>query len=144
MEKTFYCEPCKKTLQLYNKNRHELSKGHILKVEKSSNSKSSVLKKSNSNTFECVICAENTLSLEESIECSSCKQLWCVQCDKNLGKCPFCRKDIVGKEELLRRQRQEREEEYEHDLRNMFSGNLEESIGELQFFIRLIQILNNF
>jgi hypothetical protein len=45
---------------------------------------------------ECRICVEKQ---QHFIPCNLCKQDWCLECDKKIFKCPFCRYQIQGREE---------------------------------------------
>lgn len=60
--------------------------------------------------FDCVICSEeySNIPVKDIQSCQKCKQTWCVSCDKKLHSCPYCRHDIVGREFLKHRERQER------------------------------------
>lgn len=33
--------------------------------------------------------------------CEKCTQNWCKKCDKNIPKCPYCRKEINGREKQI-------------------------------------------
>ena len=113
----FFCQPCNKTLQEYNRRRHETSKGHLLKV-----SKFKVQDSAEEKFAECVICTHDKVPSGEIKTCIQCKQFWCSTCDEHLGKCPFCRNKIAEKEKVLEDQERERQEEYERDLRTIYLG----------------------
>lgn len=134
----FFCEPCKKNIKEYNRNRHETSKGHKIKYDKFYTEE---------KYTECTICAEEKISITKIKICEHCKQHWCHTCDKQIGKCPFCRGDIIGKEDILERQRIERFEEYERNLLTIYSsGNIQEDIDQerfLEYIIRILQIINS-
>ena len=121
----FFCQSCNKTLQEYNRRRHETSKGHLLKIAKVK------IQDSEEKFAECVICTHDKVPLGEIKTCIQCKQFWCSTCDGHLGKCPFCRSKIAEKEKVLKDQERERQEEYERDLRAIYLGQGGEQGGVL-------------
>ena len=99
----FFCEYCKKTINLYNKSRHEKSQGHLKKLDK-----------------ECRICYETSKIFKN---CISCPQKWCNNCDEKLAKCPFCRSIIEG--------RNEREEKNIHEILDWYFTNDSKDINNM-------------
>jgi hypothetical protein len=82
---SWYCATCDKTLKTTSKYKHLKSKRHLDQCA----------------TTECVLCTETVTTLRS---CRSCHQNWCVDCDPKLSKCPFCRKDIFGRNVVAQHQ----------------------------------------
>lgn len=75
---TWHCETCNRAVQQSNRSRHIKSKRH----------------QNRSTQVECTICMEH---VTQTCTCKSCNQSWCVTCDSNIFKCPYCRVDIPGR-----------------------------------------------
>jgi hypothetical protein len=97
---SWYCTTCDKTLKASSKYKHLKSKRH----ESTYESKRHVDQCTTTDqytTTECVLCTENVTALRS---CRSCHQNWCTDCDPKLSKCPYCRKDIPGRNALAQYQ----------------------------------------
>lgn len=127
MEEKFFCDICNYHIKTYNRKRHENSKKHNQLIEQ-----------------ECNICL-STHKLIKFLECSECKQKWCRDCDKKITKCPYCRKELPEKTELIRQRQQESLEEYERELFENYVLNLteEEYITDLLLISMIINITLN-
>lgn len=133
-QEKFFCVPCNKEILKRNLKRHNFSKGHELK-------NSIYMKKNESlcieeieykelqiqNFDECAICMDE-YSKFNSKNCSSCKQVWCNNCDKKLHTCPYCRQKIQGRQELLNREREERIREEQEVIRRHFQEQHQQRI----------------
>ena len=78
----WHCDACDKTIQRSSKSAHLKSKNH---------------QKNTGNTEctkECDLCC--TPSSLEFKHCTQCVNSWCVECNKKIDKCPFCRTRIIG------------------------------------------------
>ena len=76
---SWYCDVCDISLKASSKYQHKRSKKH----------------QRNITHPECNICMER---LVDSCSCSECTQVWCINCDQSLSKCPYCRANISGRE----------------------------------------------
>ena len=123
----YYCNSCERQLKIYNKYRHEKSKKHITNIKN-----------------DCIICLSTT-KIIHFLDCSECKQKWCRDCDKKITKCPYCRKELPEKTELIRQRQQESLEEYERELFENYVLNLteEEYITDLLLISMIINITLN-
>ena len=158
----FFCEPCNKVLLLRNQLRHVNSKTHhkkqeiydrkLQRLEKSQFSNLSQQEQKCQDKFECLICVEEyyNIPVTNIKSCKSCKQSWCMDCDKKLYKCPFCRTKITGRGHLQTRAEQERFREEQRVIRqqleeerqlqgneqNIFNFNIEELVEYIRNYIR--------
>lgn len=103
---TFFCNVCNKQLLLRNKERHEKSKKHVLKSLKNFKT-DNLIPLPYGKEIDCTLCTEKSLKNNFCI-CPTCRQLWCSNCDTKLYKCPYCRTMIPNREQLMKKEREER------------------------------------
>lgn len=125
----YLCRTCNQTLHLRNQRRHEQSQKHanqlarlarwphLARLGTDTPTPAPVVRDVRvvreeterlepelvvTEEKECPICFE---PVPESAQgCSGCVQSWCIECDKNIFKCPYCRKSIPGRETELKEQ----------------------------------------
>lgn len=101
--KKYHCDVCDMNILSSSRSKHLKSKKHILRFRE----KDDTDKKKIQATKNCTICYDEH---ETFIYCGKCSQIWCVDCDKSLAECPFCREIIPGREEKLIKQKRENRE----------------------------------
>lgn len=108
---TFHCVPCNGTFLLHNKFRHERSKTHekkLLRYNKIISTEKRDI--DDDKKVECQICTDE-YNIKNFTSCKQCSNEWCSSCNKKIYKCPFCRKEILGRNHLKIKERREIEEE---------------------------------
>jgi hypothetical protein len=130
----FFCEVCNKTMLLSSKSRHLKTKIH----EKNSsgtqknqvpNIKSKEVKK------ECLICCEKQIKFNT---CSTCNQFWCLDCDKNIAECPYCRASLQREDRLQLQRRNNTEWQLDQPA---FVYNNHQNISSILFDILLLELI---
>jgi hypothetical protein len=84
----FHCEICNISVKRTNKNRHIQSKKHK-RLERLSVEFAHSIQR----TKECTICYKDQFESEFK-KCIRCVNDWCLTCNGEMSRCPYCRKNF--------------------------------------------------
>lgn len=124
---TWNCSICNVNLKPNSKYGHLKSKQHKTREKDILESKAE----------PCAICFDDSCNAFKN--CIRCNQKWCIECDKNIFECPYCRNLIDGRQESLQNQKRENTE-WQLNNGAFVPQNLELNVLEIAMF-EFIQIL---